>query len=307
MKNDFLMKSAWAALLWSTLCGLPAHAASCPPAGYDNGALQALKARGFALAGAAERDRVAVALLDCLGDPDPGVRDGVAYEALATWMRADQLPPATLHTLYARLRPMLADQDPDGFRRSFAALVLAEVARTDWISPWLDPGERARLVAAAADYLRGVREYRGFVDGEGWRHGVAHGADLVRQLAVNPALDRAQLDVLRDAVATQVAPVGNNAHAYVHGEPVRMARAILLIAQRGLHDAGDWQAWFAGIAAPAPLPDWDAALASEAGLARRHDMIAFLTALYVLAHEESDAATRERLMPGLRGAIRRVP
>lgn len=305
MKNGPLAKFAGAALLWSMLGASPAHAASCPPGGYDAGALQALKARGFALAATAERDRLAVALLDCLGDPDPGVRDGVAYEALATWMRADQLAPDTLHTLYARLRPMLADEDPDGFRRPFAALVLAEVARTDWIGSWLEPGERALLVAAAADYLRGVREYRGFVDGEGWRHGVAHGADLVRQLAVNPALDRKQLDALRDAVAAQVAPAG--AHAYVHGEPVRLARAVLPIAQRGLHDAADWQAWFAGIAVPAPWPDWNAALASEAGLARRHDTVAFLTALYVLVHEESDAASRDRLLPGLRAAIKQVP
>lgn len=50
--------------------------------------------------------------------------------------------------------------------------------------------ERQALLAAATTYRRGVRDHRGFVDAEGWRHGVARGAGLPLPLAQNPALDR---------------------------------------------------------------------------------------------------------------------
>jgi hypothetical protein len=49
-----------------------------------------------------------------------------------------------------------------------------------------------------------VSDYRGFDDKEGWRHGVAHGSDWLMQLALNPALDRGQLDQMLAAIATQV-------------------------------------------------------------------------------------------------------
>ncbi|HEY0662791.1 MAG TPA: DUF2785 domain-containing protein [Lysobacter sp.] len=284
---------------------MSAASASCPPAGYDADSLQALKARAFELPEAKTRATLAIGLVDCLDDPDPTLRDGIAYEALTAWMRKDQLAPDSLRALRDRLLSMLGDADPDGFRRPFAALVLSELARTDRIRPWLSDGERAQLVTAAADYLRGVRDYRGFDQHEGWRHGVAHGADFALQLALNSALDRPQLDALRSAIAAQVAPAGD--HAYIQGEPLRLARPILFIAARGLHDEADWRAWFTAIAAPAPLPDWDAAFTTDAGLAKRHNTVAFLTALYTIAQEHDDAAARARLLPGLRAVLKEVP
>jgi hypothetical protein len=283
----------------------PAADAACPPAGYDAMRLQGLKSREFAVPDGDERQRLAVALLDCLGDPDPALRDGIAYEALSTWMRNQQLSNATLAALLDRLLSMLAAEDPQGFRRPFAALVLSEVVRTDRIRPWLSASDRARIVASTADYLAGVRDHRGFVDGEGWRHGVAHAADVVLQLALNPALDAAQLDRLRDAVAAQVVP--GDGHAYIHGESLRLARSIVFIAKRGTHDSVEWEHWLRKISAPAPLPDWNAAFSSEAGLARRHNVVAFLSALYLLANEQDDVPTRERLLPGLRAALKEIP
>ncbi|GAB3389148.1 DUF2785 domain-containing protein [Lysobacter fragariae] len=279
--------------------------AACPPSGSSVDSLQTLKVKQFQVREDATRDRLAIGLLDCLGDPDPDLRDGIAYEALSTWMRGEQLPTATLQTLYDRLLPMLAQEDAQGFRRPFAALVLSELARTDRINPWLTTDARAALVVAAADYVKSVRDYRGFVDGEGWRHGVAHGADLLLQPAANPAVSDAQLERLRDAVAAQVG--AGNAHAYIHGEPARLARPVFYMAKRGPWNADQWQGWFATAASPAPLPDWNAAFASEAGLARRHDVDAFLTALYVLVQEQGDEALRERVLPGLRAALKQMP
>ena len=112
-----------------------------------------------------------------------------------------------------------APDDASGFRRPFAALALAEVARADRIEPYLTEPERHELAEAGAAYLRGVRDYRGFTAGEGWRHGVAHGADLMLQLALNPRLSRTDADRLLGAIAAQVAPMGPV--YYIHGESAR--------------------------------------------------------------------------------------
>lgn len=51
-----------------------------------------------------------------------------------------------------------------------------------------------------------MRDLRGFDAVQGWRHGVAHGADLLLQLALNPALRRVQAEALLAAIASQVLP-----------------------------------------------------------------------------------------------------
>src|SRR5690606_26861123 len=105
--------------------------------------------------------------------------------------------------------------------------------------------ERAGMVARAAAYLAAVRDYRGFDDVEGWRHGVAHGADGVLQLVLNAQVDRAQVDALLAAVAAQVVP--ESAHAYVFGEPERLARPVVYAARRGMLDGDEWTRWFAAL------------------------------------------------------------
>jgi hypothetical protein len=294
------ISSASFILLFALLA--PAARAQCPPPGWDADRLQTLKADKFAVAGAGERTRLANSLLDCLASPVPALRDGIAFEAWSTWLRADQLDEATRRAALRRLQEGLVADDPDGFTRPFSALVLSEVARTDRKQPWLAPAERAALVEAGARYLESVRDYRGFSAGEGWRHGVAHGADLLMQLALNPALDKAQLDRILAAVAAQVAPPGE---AFVFGEPERLARPVLWSAARGLHTEDEWTQWLAKVAAP-PEGGWQGAFNDVDGLRRRHDVRGFLLGLYAGARDSQNPGV-QALLPGLRAQLEQVP
>lgn len=291
-------------LVWGCLVVAPSlQAAGCPPLGHARAALDALKAANFEIADHAQRQALAKSLIACLDNPDPILRDGIAFEAYSAWMRADKLDVDTRAALMKSLLVMLQPEpvDAQGFRQPFAALVLSEVARTDRIAAWMSVEQRAQLVDEAARYLISVRDYRGFNDKDGWRHGVAHGADLVTQLVVNPRVDRVAIDRLLVAVATQVTPAGEV--SYVDGESERLARPVLFAAQRGLHSADDWQKWLLDAASPAPLPDWESAWRSRAGLAKRHNLQDFLYALYVNASESGDAGMKS-LLPGLQAVFK---
>jgi hypothetical protein len=277
-------------------------AAACPPKEQTRASLEALKAAEFEIADD-RRQSLALALLPCLADPDPQLRDGIGFEAYYTWMRAGRLDAATRSELLHRLSAMLGagEADPEGFRRPFAALVLSELARTDRVTPWLAPAQRSALVAQAAEYLASVRDYRGFDMKQGWRHGVAHGADLALQLAMNPAVDRAGLDQLLGAVAAQVAPPGD--HSYIDGEPERLARPVLYAAQRGLITAGEWTQWLRKVATPPASAKKEDAYHTRSGLAWRHNLHAFLFALYVNAREIGDA-NMQVLVPALQAVLK---
>lgn len=107
------------------------------------------------------------------------------------------------------------------------------------------------------------------------------------QLSLNPALDAPQLGRILDAVAIQAVP--SSSHAYVFGEPERLAQPVAYVARRGLLEDAAWEAWLDGLRARlGPMP-----AGGDAGwLARRHDLTALLSALYIQADASENEALR---------------
>lgn len=293
------MKRIACIALLSAFIALPAHAQEqCPPTPYDRARLETLKAHDWAVPNVRERNRLARALTACVGSPDTGLRDGLTYEAFLHWLRERELSVETMRALADDLDARLGGDDPNGFARPFAALILSEVVRADRIEPYLAPEARQRILDDSVAYLAGVRDYRGFDESEGWRHGVAHGADLMLQLSLSPAFGRPELERIRDAVASQLAPEG---HFYIYGEGGRLARAIIYMAQRGVFSEAEWTAWFAQL----PVAD-ETSLATQTGLARRHDMTEFLQTVWLNARL-SESTADDVLLPGAEAALRATP
>lgn len=271
-----------AAALAASPCLAAETGAACSVARPADADLKAYAASFFPKATTERID----ALVDCLGDADPAVRDGFAYMLWSEGLRGKHLTPAQMRRATARLTAMMVGpDDAQGFRRPFAALTLSEVARTDRIAAWLTDAELHALAEAGAAYLRGVTDYRGFTPGEGWRHGVAHGSDLALQLALNPRLTRADADVLLGAIALQVAPAASP--YYRHGEAARLARPVLFLARRADIDQTAWAAWFQALH-PDDGARWKDAYAGDAGLSAVHNTTAFANAIYVSAAEAQD-------------------
>ncbi len=298
--KQILLAAALLALAACVTAPAEAQSASClPVAGYDRAQLDALKAAGWALPDDAARNRLAFALANCVGSPDPTLRDGIAFEGLQHWLRAKQLTPDTMRALASNLEEQMFAADANGFRQPFAALLLSEVARADRVDPYLDAASRQRLLDTSIRYFSQVRDYRGFDEREGWRHGVAHGADLMLQLALNPAFGKPELERITTAIASQVAP---NEHFFIYGEPERLARPIIFMAQRGLITEEEWTRWFAQF-----IPAQNENLfASQAGLARRNNVNAFLYSAWLNA-KLSETTADDVLLPGAEAAIRAMP
>ena len=288
-----------AVLAFGAIAPARAQTSPCPPAGYDRARLEALKQAGWVLPNERERNRLARAMTGCLASPDPALRDGVAFEALAHWLRERLLNQATMLALADDLETRLAAPEGRGFERPFAALALSEVARADRVQAYLTPQRRSRMLDASIAYFSGVRDYRGFDERDGWRHGVAHGADLLLQLSLNPALGKLELERIRDAIAAQVSP---SAQFYVYGEPERLARPINFMAQRGLIPEVEWTRWFAQF----PPAQGENLFASQAGLAQRHNVIAFLQSVWINARLSQNTAD-DVLLPGSEAALRAMP
>jgi hypothetical protein len=197
-----------------------------------------------------------------LGDPDPGRRDGIAYPTLATWVSEgvyDELLGGLGDGMAAGLVVGLGEDGTDTvFRRSFSALVLTEcivrdnamhLVPLDTLMGWGD-----RL----ASWLVRERDLRGFVEGKGWAHAVAHGADAIGALAGAEAMGRLELTVLLDVLADRLlAPTG---YHLVHGESDRLALATMKLLRRdlvGLDVLEPWVARLVNGSSPSGADDTD--------------------------------------------------
>lgn len=268
-------------------------------------ALIELKNNKFELIDSNDRTELAKQLMHCLASPDPLLRDGVAFTALSQWLRADGFSPSFYQAMFTQLIETLHGDviDDLGIYQPFAALVLSEVVRVDRITPYLDDIQRQTAVAVISQYLHSLKDYRGFDDKIGWRHGIAHSADVMLQLALNPAINKTQLEQMLEVLADKVNP--DKEHFYIYGEPQRISMAVVYIFLKNQHTVSEWENWLAKVTNSQPLASWGEAYQSQQGLAKLHNTQSFLRAFYALI-KTSKNETLIQMVPALEKALQQV-
>ncbi len=255
------------------------------------------KSNGFLPVGSQTYAEMAETLTSCLGAPSPEIRDTIGYEGLTRLLRDQALSTSEMRALKQQLIAAMRADDPDGVLRPFSALVLSEVVRADRVRAFMSEEERQDVLNAGINYLVSITDYRGFDPVEGWRHGIAHGADLLMQITLNPAYDRTDHLRVLEAIAAKITIAD---HAYVYNEGERLMRPIAFIWQAKTLNDDDWTIWFEQLVTPAPMSGWREAFSSQAGLTRLHNIKA---ALYPLFIQTSGGEP----IPGLTAAISALP
>ncbi|MBK9090929.1 MAG: DUF2785 domain-containing protein [Holophagales bacterium] len=283
------------------LLSMPAAAG---PSGHDRAFWMALAAKDFAVPEGESAGALALEAADFLSSPDPALRDGVGYEALARWVYKDGLvPSADLERLRLRLQAGLKNglgetSGDSAYGRSFSAIGLSILAATDLKSPWMTQEAFDDLLAASAAYLGAERDLRGFVPGSGWVHATAHTADVLKFLSRNPRLSSAGQARIVDAVAGRLRTAGV---VFTWGEDERLALVLLSLTRRKDFAPRPFEAWLASLSAEnsalwknGPAIDPDAFVPVRA----QKQVLVHLAAL--LAREEAPpAAVRKALNEAL--------
>ena len=182
-----------------------------------------------------------------LGDPNPAVRDGIAYPTLNAWIAQgvyDDLLEGLGDGMAAGLTVGLGEDGTDTvFRRSFSALVLGECIGRDNQQHLVPARAMVNWGDRLASWFIRERDLRGFVTHKGWAHGVAHGADAIGELAISEAMGRLELTVLLDVIADRL--LLPTQYHLVHGELDRVARATMRILRRDLVGVEVIEPWLA--------------------------------------------------------------
>ncbi|MGE0145693.1 MAG: DUF2785 domain-containing protein [Planctomycetota bacterium] len=240
---------------------------------------------------------------EMLTSPDPVQRDEIAFSLLARWIYRDRCVELAdrrrlLARWQARLGERIENADADAVAaRSFAALSLSLLVALDNEAPFLDAEEFASLHAAATRYLRDEPDVRGLTESHGWLHSVAHTADLLKFLLRSRHLTAdQQVDVL-NAIGAKLQSVDV---PLAHGEPERIARAVIALLLREDLARPPARSWLASLRAPLRGEP------TAAQLIRQHNQTALLAQIHLLLSAETRddpavVAARALVLESLRG------
>lgn len=188
-----------------------------------------------------------------LGDPDPELRDAIAFPTMATWIDDgiyDDLLVGLGDGMCHGLEVGLGETDGDSvFRRSFSALILTECIDRTSAAGLAGPDVVLRWGDRLMSWLVRERDLRGFVPGKGWAHALAHGADAIGALARSPFLGRMELTVVLDVIADRL--LAPTEEFLVCGEPDRFAFATMHLLRRDQVSLEVLEPWIARLAAGA--------------------------------------------------------
>jgi len=259
---------------------------------FSDDTLQTLKQKHFVIKAPEQRNNTAIKLLSCIGSPDPKVRDGIVYAATSEWLRAGMLDQATVKSMFDILINILkqTNQDPHNFTQPFAALVMSEVLRVDRIATYLLDTERQKAIDVTTTYMQNIVDYRGFDDTQGWRHAVAHTADVFLQLSLNKKVSKVQLTQMLDALKSQVSPQSN--HFYVFAEPKRLAMPFIYIVLRGEHSELEVANYLDSVVTPAPFTDWQGVYSDKKGLAKLHNIRSFVYSIFAISGQSNNPSLK---------------
>lgn len=219
-------------------------------------------------------------LTELLGTPDSELRE-LALAVLCTWIERgvyDDLLPGLGDGIATGLLTGIGERGTNSvFRRSFSALVVAEVIDRDTRRPRVSRAKVHEWGDRLATWFLMERDERGWVDSQGWAHAIAHGADAFAALARSPHCGAGELLVVLDVIGDRVTRSSNA--AWYSGEPDRLAMATLEVLRRGLVPNELVDAWLERIAAAA-RPSRDGSGPSDVYL-QIGNPAAFLRALYL--------------------------
>jgi uncharacterized protein DUF2785 len=138
----------------------------------------------------------AMALLANLGSTDEELRDELSYMILAGGiidkhkLTEQQLEELLLKVLdQDHLFYRVGESDTDSvFMRSSSNMIVAAILYTDNDDTTLPPYVVHQVKDALLRYARVEKDWRGYVDGKGWAHAMAHLADAFDECAQNSSM-----------------------------------------------------------------------------------------------------------------------
>ncbi|MFJ7934626.1 DUF2785 domain-containing protein [Sporosarcina sp. NPDC096371] len=150
---------------------------------------------------------VRLEMLKKIGSPDSELRDTFIYGSFAKMIFSNQLNAEEIQSLLNvviqedYLFYGLGESGTDSvFTRSFSALVIAAIIEYDLEKNVVESELVKQTVHNVIHYMMEEKDARGFIEGKGWAHAIAHGADALDAVAKHPKLKQEDISRILQAI-----------------------------------------------------------------------------------------------------------
>jgi hypothetical protein len=194
-------------------------------------------------------------MLQHIGSLDSHLRDDLIYTAFVSWVMVHKvIPKDRIHQIFqtvvsdAYMFKGIGEQGTDTvFQRSFSVLLLPVLLIAHREDAYLSSEEVLETKDKLIAFVKMEKDRRGYVEGKGWAHAMAHAADALDDIARCEEISKIELIELLGAIKSIVceADIG-----YAYGEEERSITPLIAILNRELlssQEIKDWIERFAEI------------------------------------------------------------
>jgi hypothetical protein len=187
-------------------------------------------------------------MLTHIGALDPDLRDDLIYPTFRSWViKKKVFTPEQLRELVNTaisdefIFYKIGEQGTNSvFQRTFSMLLVPSLLIRNRDQSYLTAEEVHLVKDKLIEYLKREKDRRGFVEGIGWAHGIAHAADAVDDIVQCPELAASDLklilECLRDVLCVEES-------CYTHMEEARICFPVIETIKRELLSDEEIKAW----------------------------------------------------------------
>ena len=186
-------------------------------------------------------------ILEFIGDTDSELRDDLILTILSRWidqavLSAEQCSELLKLALDQEhlFRGIGAAEDDTVFCRTFSVLVVALVIYRHRKEKFLAQSQVLSALAKVLEFYDKDKDVRGYVEGMGWAHGAAHGADALDELA---RCEEIGAEGLRSILSSIRKKVAVPYYGYIHLEDERMITAVKAVLERNILSVEEAALW----------------------------------------------------------------
>jgi len=205
--------------------------------------------------------QLSLVMMDYIGDIDGELRDDLILSILFNWVNSGVLSENEACALLniavdeQHLFKGLGGADDSVFARTFSVEVIAAIIYRHRRKSFIPESELKKAFRAVLRFYNEDRDVRGYVEGKGWAHGAAHGADALDEFARCEEMGYEELKLILKAIYKKV---NINHYGYFHFEDERMITAVKAILERNiipLEEVGEWIRSFGNIERTGKYPE----------------------------------------------------
>jgi hypothetical protein len=179
-------------------------------------------------------------MVNHIGSTDPELRDKLIYTSFYYLIQRDYLNEQQMTYLIEscldenHLFLSIGSQNNDTvFTRAFSSLVVALILGKDRENQFLSKELTIQAIKSSMIYLQKETDTRGYVEGKGWAHSIAHGADLLDEAIKHPLFEMSLISGCLDTISNCLFKES----VYTDGEDERLIYAIESLLEKGMEES----------------------------------------------------------------------